>query len=132
MIGVKNNEQKKLVARYDGVDYTFEPGVVMAVSDEAARHIFGYGEKDKSRALLRLGWIQNGATMDSGLERLSQFQFLAAEEPRFKDEPTIELPRRVRSDERATETPLSPEEEKIGQALAKPEGPEKKFAREKK
>ena len=95
MIGVKNNLKEKIPARYDGQDFTFEPAVTRALSEDAARHIFGYGEKDKTRALLRLGWIPNGADKAGALEKLNEIQFLAVEEPKFKDEPVSDLPRSV-------------------------------------
>lgn len=95
MIGVKNNLEEKIEARYDGRDYVFQPKITQALSEDAARHIFGYGEKDKTRALLRLGWIPNGADKSAALERLNGIQFLAVEEPKFKDEPVSDLPRSV-------------------------------------
>lgn len=130
MIGIKNKTGKPIKGRYDGKDYTFPPDakVVTPISDEAARHIFGFGEKDKTRALLRLGWISNGANLEGALERLADIQFLAAEEPKFRDdEPAGELPRGVTSTEPAAE--LSEEEQAIARKLAKPEGTAKQFAK---
>lgn len=95
MIGVKNNLKEKVVGRYDGQDFVFEPGVTRALSEDAARHIFGYGEKDKIRALLRLGWVPNGADRAAALEMLNSIQFLAVEETKFKDEPVTDMPRSV-------------------------------------
>lgn len=133
MIGVKNLSGTKLVARYDGKDYAFEADekVTTPLSDDAARHIFGYGEADKTRALLRLGWIANGQSVQTGLDKLGAFQFLAVEDIKFKEavETTVELPRTVASSPPMDGMPLSESEQQIGEQLKKPEGPKKKFAR---
>lgn len=128
MIGVKNDDEQRLVARYDGEDHTFEVGVVTAISEQAARHIFGYGEKDKTRALLRLGWLPNGANMTAAIERLTKFKFLAME-VKVKEESTSPLPRSVSSAEAPENRPLSAEEQEHAKKLAHQEGAAKKFAK---
>lgn len=98
MIGVKNRTGQKIEAKFDGREYVFESDekVTTPLSDDAARHIFGYGERDKTRALLRLGWVSNGANLPAALERLAKVQFLAAEEPKFVEvENGAEMPRGV-------------------------------------
>ena len=132
MIGVRNNDTERLVALYDGKEYVFEVStkekeVTTALSEDAARHIFGYGEKDKKRALLRLGWVPNGENLAGALDRLNRFQFLAVEEVKFKDESPATMPRKV-AEQGATENrALSPEEVAHGAKLAQQEGPAKKF-----
>lgn len=130
MIGVRNNSGQKLVGRFNGQDIVFEADekVTTPVSEDAARHIFGYGERDKTRALLRLGWIANGAAMEAGLERLGRFQFLAVEDVKFKEmeaDTTLHLPRSVASGP-ARDVPLSEDEKAL---LNKPEGATKQFAK---
>lgn len=124
MIGVKSTEEK-IVAKYDGREYVFQPGAVTAVSEDAARHIFGYGMKEKTSALLRLGWLPNGAQMDQAIQRLNKVQFLAAEEPRFKEEESASLPRKVSDATKPGE--LSADEKAIAGTLAHQEGPAKQF-----
>lgn len=85
MIGVKNNLEKDVVGRYNGVDYIFKAGKTTATPEEAATHIFGYGLDDKKTALLRLGWVGNSMSMDEAMERLGQIQFLAEKEPVFEE-----------------------------------------------
>lgn len=92
MIGVqlKKNEDPKqppIKARYDGQDFEFKPGVTVALSDDAATHIFGYGLDDKSRALIRLGWLVNSTQYEAALERLDEIQFFAEGKVVFDDEP---------------------------------------------
>ena len=96
MIGVKNTSDEVIEARYDGQDFVFEPGVTTACSEEAAAHIFGYGVKDKARALHRLGWMRHGGDIKEAVRKLDKFAFLAAEEPTFKDEKptTLHVPKK--------------------------------------
>lgn len=88
MIGVKNNLEETVESRYDGQDYQFKPGVTVALADEAATHIFGYGLDDKSRALIRLGWLANSTAMKDALEKLDNIQFFAEAKVVF-DEPAV-------------------------------------------
>lgn len=132
MIGVKNTSGEKLVASYDGQEYVFESDekAVTAIPEDAAHHIFGYGEKDKKRALLRLGWIPNGQNISAALEKLGQFQFLKAEEPKFKEEePVSTMPRKVAEQAGPENRPLSAGEEEVGRKLAHQEGRDKQFGK---
>jgi hypothetical protein len=86
MLGVKNNGKETLKARFDGKDYEFKPGVTLAVSDDAAAHIFGYGEDNKDRALHRLGWLGFTNDRTGAMAKLAEFVFLGVEEVKFKDE----------------------------------------------
>ena len=87
MIGVKNKTDAVIKSRYDGQDFTFKPGVTQAISEEAATHIFGYGLDDKSRALIRLGWLVNSTQYEDALARLENIQFFAEGKVVF-EEPT--------------------------------------------
>lgn len=129
MIGVKNNLSERVKGRYNGEDFVFEPGVTRALTEDAARHIFGYGEKDKTRALLRLGWIPNGANREAALEQLGKIQFLAVDEPKFKDEPTNDLPRSVVDSNAPENRALSAEELALGKKLAHQDGKAKQFGK---
>ena len=129
MLGVKNGLSEKIEARYDGEDFVFEPGITRALSEQAARHIFGYGEKDKKRALLRLGWIPNGAQIEGAIEKLGKIQFLAVEEPKFKDEPASELPRKVADGDKPENRDLSPAEQELAKKLAHQDGKAKQFGK---
>lgn len=84
MIGVKNNTAEKFVGRYDGEDFVFEPGVPLAITPDAAAHIFGFGLEDKKPVLQRLGWMRTLDNMDEALAKLAKFQFLAVES-RFEE-----------------------------------------------
>lgn len=86
MIGVKNKTDAVIKSRYDGQDFEFKPGVTVAVSEDAATHIFGYGLDDKSRALIRLGWLINSTQYEGALARLDDIQFFAEGKVVF-DEP---------------------------------------------
>lgn len=131
MIGIKQTTGKEIVARYDGRDYRFpsDEKVTTPLSEDAARHIFGFGERDKSRALLRLGWIGPMGTLEQAMERLGKVQFLEVEEVKFKSaETTVALPTSASAAPRE-EVPLSPEEQELGEKLAHHEGPKKQFGK---
>lgn len=81
MIGVKNNTGEKLTARYDGQDFTFEAGgPAVAISEDAARHIFGFGLENKQQVLQRLGWMRSLDHYSEAVKKLAGFQFLAVEQ----------------------------------------------------
>lgn len=125
MIGVKNNRPEGkaniLTAKYDGQTYEFVPGVTTAISEEAAAHIFGYGEDDKKRALHRLGWVNWGGQLEEGLERLNEFQFLEPEEPKFKE--VTQIPRKIAAAGDPLAAPVT-----TGQPMNTPEADKKQFA----
>ena len=89
MIGVKSRKEV-IKGRYDGQDYVFKPGVTVALSEEAATHIFGYGLDDKTRALIRLGWLQHSTSLEDALARLDEVQFLSEAKVEFKEPPAPE------------------------------------------
>lgn len=91
MIGVRNNSKEAILGRYDGRDYEFRPDVTEVVSVEAARHIFGFGMEDKTRAFLRLGWLRNSGAQKEAEARLNEIQFLAVE-TKVKEADTPKLP----------------------------------------
>jgi len=55
-IFVTNTNDFHHTDRYDGEDYEFPPGEKVAITEEAATHMFGRNLVDKSNALQRLGW----------------------------------------------------------------------------
>ena len=89
MIGVKNNGEETFVARYDGVDYKFEPGVTVTIDEAAATHIFGFGLEDKQRVLVRHGWLTHAHALPDAMKKLATFQFLAAK-VQYEETPKIE------------------------------------------
>lgn len=95
MIGVKNLGKDAVKGRYDGQDYTFEPGVTVAVSEDAARHILGFGADDKTRQLARLGWLSTSNQYSDAVKRLDAFQFLAVDSVNYK-EAKADMPTNVR------------------------------------
>lgn len=120
MLGIKNESGEKLVAKYDGQEYVFANGQTTVVPDEAAKHIFGYGNPDKTTALLRLGWVGPGQPVANGLERLDSFKFHAVDQVvrEEREDKTIHLPRKVVG-----------EDDKQAQSLAHQEGNKKQFAK---
>lgn len=62
-------------ASYDGMEYEFLPGAPVDVPRVVARHIFGFGEKDKSTAFARLGWALSSEQQPAALARLNNLKF---------------------------------------------------------
>lgn len=76
----KYRGQEPFRDQYDGVPFEIKTGETKVIDEAAARHIFGLGEQDKTRALSRLGWLrvseaENPGGMKEALARLGQFVF---------------------------------------------------------
>lgn len=81
MIYVTNHTQEPLKDGFGGVFYDFLPGKTVELSEEAARHIFGYNDPNKAPYLARLGWVKSTKEMQDGLDRLAQWD-LSTEPPK--------------------------------------------------
>jgi hypothetical protein len=75
MIFVTNKNDFEHTDRYAGIDYYWSPGEKVAISEEAAAHMFGYGRVDRVENLIRLGW---NIDLDAGLAKLRKFVFTKA------------------------------------------------------
>lgn len=78
MIIIHNTLNEGVLGRFAGVDYEFPVGKDVPCDEDVARHIFGFGEPDKSPALLRLGWITPGQPRQMAEEKLSKIVFKKA------------------------------------------------------
>jgi hypothetical protein len=81
---------------YDGVEYTFNTGEKVPVPRAAAEHMFGYGNANKTEALVRLGWAntfdekKGWVESPDGVAKLRRFRFtqgMFVEVPVDDDEP---------------------------------------------
>lgn len=70
---VTNQGEKPLIYNYAFVDYKFPVNESVEISVEMASHVFGYGQKDKLPAMVRLGLCKSTNEIDEGLERLEKF-----------------------------------------------------------
>ena len=70
--------------RFNGQDFIFKPGEAQVVPVDAVTHMFGWNKKDKTPALLRLGWANQG---DQGVKKLAKFVITEA---RFEKPPEAE------------------------------------------
>lgn len=80
MLRVTNNGDFDLNDRYNGIDYAFPKGESVLVIDEVAKHIFGFGAGDKTRSLVRLGWLKHSGEMQTAMEKLGRFSFSFVDE----------------------------------------------------
>ena len=53
---VTNRNKFHHTDRFNGEDYEFPAGKAVLIPVDAAIHMFGYGLKDKTDTLVRLGW----------------------------------------------------------------------------
>ena len=74
-VWVKNNGPLAHTDRYDGEDFTIEPGQTAEMYADCARLCFGFGEDDKTRAIRRLGWGNTRNDLAEALKRLNAFSF---------------------------------------------------------
>ena len=79
---VTNNNDFVHQDMFDGEEYTFPPGVAVAIPFDAAVHMFGYQLADQSDTLTRLGWAAKYdpvrkiyADDPEGLHKLANFVF---------------------------------------------------------
>lgn len=72
-IFIKNENDFDHADRFDGQDYFFPKGERVTVPVIAARHMFGYGDPDKTETLIRLGWANEAN--DAGARKLANFIF---------------------------------------------------------
>ena len=80
-IFVTNNNDFDHFDAYDGTQYHFPPKEEVEVDEDAASFMLGYGRKDKTENLIRLGWANKldkdkGWVRDEeGIKKLAKFTF---------------------------------------------------------
>jgi hypothetical protein len=72
---VRSRLKSVFTAKFHGDEYEWSPGEEIKMSEDAARHIFGYGLKDKLPAFQRNGWLNSVHTLKDAYARLSKFDF---------------------------------------------------------
>lgn len=71
---VTNKTDKELVVDYGCVEVRFPVNTPIEITDHAARHIFGYGEKDKLPFMTSLGIVRTMNDIPEGLKTLEKFE----------------------------------------------------------
>lgn len=85
IVFICNNGQEPHKDGCDGQRYEFPIGKTVAVPLYAAAHMFGYGESDKRRALVRIGKMKTNSGLEDGLKWLGTFAFDEPSEPELPD-----------------------------------------------
>ena len=75
MLKVTNKSGEEFSDRFDGHDYSFPKGSTVSINEDAARHIFGFGEGDKTPYLVRLGWMRSNREYDMAMQTMAGFVF---------------------------------------------------------
>jgi hypothetical protein len=81
MLKVTNKSEIDLSDRFNGQDYSFPKGKTVSISEDAARHIFGFGDAEKVSYLVRLGWMKTNAEYDVAMRLMGGFVFSVGAEP---------------------------------------------------
>jgi len=76
------NRGMNFIARYSNEDIKFPNNEEVKITDEVAKHLFGYGEDDKTPYFVRLGWMKMNTDYEKAMSRLAEFSF--ASEPNKK------------------------------------------------
>lgn len=69
------NKGMPISSRFEGKDYVFETDKEMEISEDAAKHIFGYGVDNKEPYFVRLGWMKMNTDLPRALERMADVSF---------------------------------------------------------
>ena len=75
MFKVTNHNEFLFSAMFGGRVFKFPPGRTVACEDDAAAHIFGIGDPDKTTILARHGWATPMESTARGLDILAKFKF---------------------------------------------------------
>lgn len=81
MLRVTNNSDRDLTDMFDGNTYNFPRGASVLISENAAKHIFGFGEGDKTPYLARQGWMRQSIQYEDAMKTLSGFVFSDGDVP---------------------------------------------------
>lgn len=74
-IVVVNKSGEPLNDRFNGIDIEFPVGKKVLIDEDAANHIFGFGDENKVPYLMRLGWLRKNTDYDAAMQRLGMFTF---------------------------------------------------------
>jgi hypothetical protein len=80
---VTNTWEKPIRFDYAFKPYDFPVGQTVEIPEEAARHLFGYGEQNKEPHMIRLGLVNTNLDIPNGYKILSKF--LISDEPPRKN-----------------------------------------------
>lgn len=79
MFKIRNGNATDFEASFNGKLYKFPAGKTVACEDDAAKHIFGIGEQNKTPVLARHGWVKVMGSTEEGLAILKNFKFESVE-----------------------------------------------------
>lgn len=90
-VWVINKTTDMLIDGWDGKKYEFLPKKPVEVPTTVAQHVFGYGLRDKTEAVIRLGWSKTANDMPEGLAKLEQFEISETRPEDYrKSSPTVD------------------------------------------
>jgi len=75
MFKITNGNETTFIGRFNGQDYAFPSGEAVYCPDDAASHIFGLGNHDKTAVLARNAWATPSVPYAVGMATLNRFSF---------------------------------------------------------
>ena len=69
------NRGVPFTGRFENVEYHFHTNQEIELSEDAAKHIFGYGVDNKEPYFVRLGWMKMNTDLDRAKERMQEIMF---------------------------------------------------------
>jgi hypothetical protein len=78
---VTNKTDKTLILQYEFKELKFPSNETIVVSEDCARHIFGYGVSNKEPYMVSLGFIKTTNDIPDGLKILEKFE-ISQEQPK--------------------------------------------------
>lgn len=90
---VTNKWDKDVKAEFEFKWYDFPKGKTVEVSEDCARHIFGFDQEDKLQNMIRLGWIRTNNDFEESIKIYEHFVF--SHEPPRRNHSTPPVVERV-------------------------------------
>lgn len=88
-VWVTNKGEESFSDSFLGMPYEFKPGIPVAIPEEAAQHIFGYGVENKVPYLTRLGWLKYSNELEAALTKLHKFMFSSSAPRQDHEVPSV-------------------------------------------
>ena len=91
IVWVTNKGTEKLTDGWDGKKYDFLPRIPVEVPVAVAQHVFGYGLRDKTQAVVRLNWTKTANDLPDGLAKLELFEISQTRPQGYREtSPTVD------------------------------------------
>lgn len=91
MFVLVTNTGAPFTGRFDGRNYDFPLDTEVAITVDAAKHIFGFGLANKDEVFARHTWMTKSTEREQAMERLGQFKFSVGQVQVVAETPQLEV-----------------------------------------